>query len=67
MVIFSFSDKFCVYRLPIHATFSAHRVLVAEIFLNRVKNSKYEGLPYVIISIFLLLSMEMKCEDVNSS
>jgi len=50
-----------------NATFSAHHVFFAVIVLNRMKNSKYEGLPYVIITIFLLLSMEMKYEDMNSS
>lgn len=65
--IFKFSDKFCIYRLPLNATFSAHHVFFAVIVLNRMKNSKHVGLPYVIITIFLLLSIEMKCEDVNSS
>jgi len=67
IVFFRFSDKFCIYRLPINATFSTHHVLFAVIVLHRMKNSKYEGLPYVIITIFLLLSMEMKCEYVNYS
>ena len=58
---------FCIYRLPINATFSAHHFFFAVAVLNRMKNSQYEGLPYVIITIFLLLSMEMKCDDVNFS
>jgi hypothetical protein len=65
--IFKFSDKFCIYRLPLNPTFSAHHVFFAVIVLNRMKNSKHVGLPYVIITIFLLLSIEMKCEDMNSS
>jgi hypothetical protein len=63
--LFRFSDKFCIYHLPIHATFSAHHVFIASIILNRMKSSRYEAFLYVIISIFLLLIVEIKFEDMN--